>query len=128
MNHKNTKKNKNNKYEVIDLTTTNSPPSKTNSSNNKNPIIIDLTDTTTTTVAASPAITKEDTSINIIKQKDNSLSKPCPICLLELRDPAATWCGHLFCWKCIRRAQKSMGCCPVCREPLSCKQYHRIYL
>lgn len=145
-------KNKSNRNKpiIIDLTTITTPPSTNlslskeslpntiaNITTKKNPLVIDLTDTdsNTTTIFPSNSIPSCTLNKNVNlplqpqSQSQPSLSsKSCPICLLELTDPSATWCGHIFCWKCIRKAQKSASCCPVCREPLSARQYHRIYL
>lgn len=44
----------------------------------------------------------------------------CPICLMCLRDPWQTECGHRFCKACILRSLREAGPrCPVDNEPLS---------
>ncbi|RUS82690.1 hypothetical protein EGW08_009527, partial [Elysia chlorotica] len=44
----------------------------------------------------------------------------CPICLLVLRDPSQTKCGHRFCRECILRTLKNSSLrCPIDNEPLS---------
>ena len=41
----------------------------------------------------------------------------CPVCLLTLREPTITKCGHLFCNDCVRPlARRGRIECPVCRE------------
>ncbi|XP_062512481.1 TNF receptor-associated factor 6-B-like [Corticium candelabrum] len=41
----------------------------------------------------------------------------CPVCLLALREPTITKCGHLFCNDCWRSlARRGRIECPVCRE------------
>ncbi|XP_062512086.1 TNF receptor-associated factor 6-like [Corticium candelabrum] len=41
----------------------------------------------------------------------------CPVCLLALREPTVTKCGHLFCNDCVRPlARRGRIVCPVCRE------------
>ncbi|XP_062512182.1 TNF receptor-associated factor 6-B-like [Corticium candelabrum] len=41
----------------------------------------------------------------------------CPVCLLALREPTITKCGHLFCNDCVRPlASCGRIVCPVCRE------------
>ncbi|XP_070555563.1 TNF receptor-associated factor 6-like [Ptychodera flava] len=44
----------------------------------------------------------------------------CPICLMALRDPMQTECGHRFCRACIYRSIRDAGPkCPVDQSPLS---------
>ncbi|XP_077994746.1 TNF receptor-associated factor 6-like [Glandiceps talaboti] len=44
----------------------------------------------------------------------------CPICLMALRDPTQTECGHRFCRACIRRSIRDAGPkCPVDNVPLT---------
>ena len=41
----------------------------------------------------------------------------CPVCLLALREPTVTKCGHLFCNDCVRPlASRGRIECPVCKE------------
>ncbi|EDO48773.1 predicted protein [Nematostella vectensis] len=50
----------------------------------------------------------------------------CPICLLGLRDPVQTPCGHRFCFNCIRRSIRDAGPkCPVDNTPLSERELYR---
>ncbi|EGO52537.1 hypothetical protein NEUTE1DRAFT_72255 [Neurospora tetrasperma FGSC 2508] len=40
----------------------------------------------------------------------------CTLCLEELKDPAATQCGHVFCWSCIGDWVREKPECPLCRR------------
>jgi len=40
----------------------------------------------------------------------------CTLCLDDLRDPAATQCGHVFCWACIADWVREKPECPLCRR------------
>ncbi|KAH9996935.1 Pex12 amino terminal region-domain-containing protein [Xylariaceae sp. FL0662B] len=42
--------------------------------------------------------------------------RKCTLCLEELRDPAATQCGHVFCWSCIGDWVREKPECPLCRR------------
>lgn len=42
-----------------------------------------------------------------------SLGQTCPICLLAMRSPVQTWCGHRFCESCLSRTFRY---CIVCTE------------
>lgn len=42
--------------------------------------------------------------------------RKCTLCLEELRDPAATQCGHVFCWECIGDWVREKPECPLCRR------------
>ena len=42
--------------------------------------------------------------------------RKCTLCLEELRDPAATQCGHVFCWGCIGDWVREKPECPLCRR------------
>ncbi|XP_065181188.1 uncharacterized protein LOC135811874 isoform X2 [Sycon ciliatum] len=45
----------------------------------------------------------------------------CPVCLLLLRDPVQTGCGHRFCRYCSKRVIDSGNeICPVDHEPVTC--------
>ncbi|KAK0632119.1 Pex12 amino terminal region-domain-containing protein [Immersiella caudata] len=42
--------------------------------------------------------------------------RKCTLCLEELKDPAATQCGHVFCWACIGDWIREKPECPLCRR------------
>ena len=42
--------------------------------------------------------------------------RKCTLCLEELKDPAATQCGHVFCWSCIGDWVREKPECPLCRR------------
>lgn len=42
--------------------------------------------------------------------------RKCTLCLDGLRDPAATQCGHVFCWGCIGDWVREKPECPLCRR------------
>ncbi|KAK4461283.1 peroxisome biogenesis factor 10 [Cladorrhinum samala] len=42
--------------------------------------------------------------------------RKCTLCLEEMKDPAATSCGHVFCWVCIGDWVREKPECPLCRR------------
>ncbi|KAM0332578.1 hypothetical protein ACHAQA_002862 [Verticillium albo-atrum] len=42
--------------------------------------------------------------------------RKCTLCLEPMRDPAATACGHVFCWACIGDWVREKPECPLCRR------------
>ncbi|GJN16924.1 hypothetical protein PR202_gb03952 [Eleusine coracana subsp. coracana] len=52
----------------------------------------------------------------------------CPVCLNELTEPSSTSCGHIFCQKCIKASIQAQKKCPTCRQKLTNKGFHRVYL
>lgn len=42
--------------------------------------------------------------------------RKCTLCLDPLKDPAATGCGHVFCWTCIGDWVREKPECPLCRR------------
>ncbi|KAK4185505.1 Pex12 amino terminal region-domain-containing protein [Podospora australis] len=45
-----------------------------------------------------------------------SQQRKCTLCLEEMKDPAATSCGHVFCWSCIGDWVREKPECPLCRR------------
>ncbi|XP_059090241.1 peroxisome assembly protein 10-A-like [Tigriopus californicus] len=46
----------------------------------------------------------------------SSTVKKCPLCLEFRTHPAATSCGHIFCWTCIIECLQKRPECPLCRS------------
>ncbi|XP_076271294.1 uncharacterized protein LOC143203068 isoform X1 [Rhynchophorus ferrugineus] len=55
----------------------------------------------------------------------------CPVCLETLDGDSkvmVTVCGHMFCESCIKRVVQTIKKCPTCRNVITDKKYHPIYL
>lgn len=75
---------------------------------------IDIATTTHTPVAKVPKYElSNDKVMGFIKGAQN---RKCTLCLEELKDPAATQCGHVFCWECIGDWIREKPECPLCRR------------
>ncbi|KAK8203042.1 Pex12 amino terminal region-domain-containing protein [Phyllosticta capitalensis] len=48
--------------------------------------------------------------------------RKCTLCLEEMKEPAVTTCGHVFCWGCIGDWCRERPDCPLCRQ--SCLAQH----
>jgi len=48
-----------------------------------------------------------------------NLKFSCPVCLLVVRRPVQTKCGHRFCYNCIIRCIRKTPRCPLDQEPIS---------
>jgi peroxin-10 len=75
---------------------------------------VDLAATTHTPVLGVPRFDLGDEKVMaFIKGKQQ---RKCTLCLEELKDPAATQCGHVFCWECIGDWVREKPECPLCRR------------
>ncbi|ORY65988.1 RING-1 protein [Pseudomassariella vexata] len=75
---------------------------------------IDLGAATHTPVLAEPRYDlANEKTLGWIK---GSQQRKCTLCLEELKDPAATQCGHVFCWACIGDWVREKPECPLCRR------------
>ena len=53
-------------------------------------------------------------------------ARKCTLCLEPMKDPAATTCGHVFCWNCICDWCREKPECPLCRQ--GCSVQHVLLL
>lgn len=75
---------------------------------------VDITTATHTPAATTPRFHLTDEKImGFIK---GTQQRKCTLCLEEMRDPAATQCGHVFCWECIGDWVREKPECPLCRR------------
>ncbi|KAL5614722.1 uncharacterized protein BROUX77_000559 [Berkeleyomyces rouxiae] len=74
----------------------------------------DLATITNTPVLDAPHYSLEDAST--MAYIAGMQQRKCTLCLEALRDPAATQCGHVFCWTCIADWVKEKPECPLCRR------------
>lgn len=84
-----------------------------------------------TTVTASSVSTSTSTS----STRDATTGIQCPICLDTLPQMKAanhqlhsTTCGHLFCHPCIMQVISNTKHCPTCRQLLTVKKIHPIFI
>lgn len=75
---------------------------------------IDLAAATHTPVAAGPLFDLADKKV--MPYITGAQQRKCTLCLEELKDPAATQCGHVFCWECIGDWVREKPECPLCRR------------
>ncbi|CAD6890416.1 unnamed protein product [Tilletia caries] len=74
--------------------------------------------------AQSTAGSKQDLSEEDVKRLEEQLvafiegNEECPICIDVLTDPRITYCGHVFCYDCIRNSILSNPACPMDRREL----------
>jgi hypothetical protein len=61
-------------------------------------------------------------------RKESGLNINCGICLDKITQPAATPCGHVFCYPCLSLSQRSQKQCPLCRKSLSVRQIHKLFI
>ncbi|KAH7162828.1 Pex12 amino terminal region-domain-containing protein [Dactylonectria estremocensis] len=75
---------------------------------------IDLVASTHTPSAATPRF--HLTNDKVMSYIKGSQQRKCTLCLDEMKDPAATQCGHVFCWECIGDWVREKPECPLCRR------------
>ncbi|PHH61534.1 hypothetical protein CDD81_271 [Ophiocordyceps australis] len=75
---------------------------------------VDLAATTHTPLAPSPRFDLAG-GHGVMAYIKGLQQRKCTLCLEELKDPAATQCGHVFCWQCICDWVREKPECPLCR-------------
>jgi peroxin-10 len=75
---------------------------------------VDIAVATNTPLAAQPRFSLSNEKV--MAYIKGSQQRKCTLCLEELKDPAATQCGHVFCWECIGDWVKEKPECPLCRR------------
>ena len=75
---------------------------------------VDLAAATHTPVGAAPKYELGDDKV--MAYIKGQQQRKCTLCLEELKDPAATQCGHVFCWECIGDWVREKPECPLCRR------------
>ncbi|KAG5928966.1 hypothetical protein E4U42_007533 [Claviceps africana] len=75
---------------------------------------VHLASTTHTPVSVQPSFDLSDAKL--MAYIKGIQQRKCTLCLEELKDPSATQCGHIFCWKCIGDWAREKPECPLCRR------------
>ena len=75
---------------------------------------VDIGATTHTPTGSGPRFHLTDAKV--MAYIKSAQQRKCTLCLEELRDPAATQCGHVFCWDCIGDWIREKPECPLCRR------------
>ena len=52
----------------------------------------------------------------------------CPICCDIMQSATSTHCGHVFCEACLLAALNTVSQCPLCQNPMTVLQTHKVYL
>ncbi|KAK1994670.1 hypothetical protein LX36DRAFT_583896 [Colletotrichum falcatum] len=82
---------------------------------------VDIAAVTHTPVAAptsdgTPGARFDLEDAGVMAYISGAAQRKCTLCLEELKDPAATQCGHVFCWTCIGDWVREKPECPLCRR------------
>lgn len=67
---------------------------------------------------ARAAVAAEIDAKNRIVQAKDSHGHKCLICFSRATNPAATECGHVFCWHCLMDWLSLKQECPLCKHPV----------
>lgn len=70
----------------------------------------------------SPRVPSSSSSNSILKDFK------CVVCLDNVVDPTATFCGHVFCEACIIASIEANHRCPTCRCKLSLQEIHPLFI
>ncbi|KAM0280355.1 hypothetical protein ACHAQH_004068 [Verticillium albo-atrum] len=77
---------------------------------------VDIASLTHTPVPAGSAPRYDLEDGKIMAFVAGAQQRKCTLCLEPMRDPAATGCGHVFCWACIGDWVREKPECPLCRR------------
>lgn len=79
------------------------------------------------TAVSAASVAPSEASSGATSQRRGPRRK-CALCLGDRISPAATPCGHVFCWECIVGwCQKNKAECPLCRQETHPQQIKCIY-
>ncbi|KAK3166336.1 hypothetical protein QOZ80_1AG0044520 [Eleusine coracana subsp. coracana] len=87
--------------------------------------VISLLDSPEISIINPPVIKAPPAPVEVVPREPKFT---CPVCLNELTEPSSTSCGHIFCQKCIKASIQAQKKCPTCRQKLTNKGFHRVYL
>lgn len=80
--------------------------------------------------AADPEKPVESTEIDLedpeVLPQIPENSRVCSLCFDPIKSPAATKCGHIFCWSCVSEWCRVHSECPICRQ--SCDEQNLLVL